>query len=128
MRFTEETDLGDRMCTTYLHYSDLLHTPFACDTIVIPDLIDTNNLTQHSRPVQKRENIRTDYKTSSLACEQVLNTYSPWKNALLRYSKYAGAQSRNICSSVLDIYLITNRSSDVRAKLAPLFPPLAAQA
>jgi hypothetical protein len=53
-------------------------------------------------------------------------TYKPWKNALLRYSKYAGAQSRNICSSVLDMHLITKRSSDVRAKLAPLFPPLAA--
>lgn len=54
------------------------------------------------------------------------STYKPWKNALLRYSKYAGAQSKNICNSVREIHLITKRSSAVRAKLAPLFPPLAA--
>lgn len=49
-------------------------------------------------------------------------TYKPWKNALLRYSKYAGAQSKNICNSVRDIHLITNLPSNVRAKLAPDFP------
>ena len=44
------------------------------------------------------------------------------------YSKYAGAHSMNIWSSVRLIVFTTNLSSAVFAKVAPLFPPLAFQA
>jgi hypothetical protein len=40
------------------------------------------------------------------------------------YSKYAGANSINICSSTLEITLITILSSRVFEKEAPDFPPV----
>ena len=50
-----------------------------------------------------------------------------WNTALDMYSKYAGANSRNICSSVREISLITNLSSPVFENPAPLLPPVVFQ-
>jgi hypothetical protein len=108
----------------------LFHAALPIDLVVDSNLVNTDNLAENSRSggwVGKSNNALESiyHPINHTFNKRVHVTYNPWKKALERYSKYAGAQSRNIWSSVLEIHLITKRSSDVLAKLAPLFPPLA---